>query len=80
MKVTIYVDGQPEQFETSVPVSYCLITSTMDAPSYFTTERLAIAAYYEAVKYHRDILATHKRYKFIVSLYEGTTLMRKTSK
>jgi hypothetical protein len=82
---TIHVDGQPEEFDTSIPnVSpFCLIaawSSVIAAPRYYSTEGEAAIAYDAEVKVHRDTLAANSQYKFNVSLFSGSTLLRKTSK
>lgn len=82
---TIHVDDQPETFDTSIPnmSPFCLIvawSSVIESPRYYTTEGEAVINYDIEVKKHRDILSANSQYKFNVSLFSGSTLLRKTSK
>lgn len=80
MKSTIHVDGQPEQFETTIPKNFRVVSSTIDEVFHFFTEAEAVLAYDEIVRQERAILAVNIDYKFLVALWEGHTLRRKTTK
>lgn len=84
-KATVLVDGQPEQFDVSLPEipPFCLVaawSNVFDIPEFFTVEGEAFLAYDAKVKKHRDILSHNPQYRFNVSLFNGSTLTRKTSK
>jgi hypothetical protein len=76
---TVHVDDQPKEFNTAIPPAFTLI-STTNPPKFFTTEAEAILNYDAAVKVERDFLAQARGHKFYVALYQGDTLIRKTSK
>lgn len=82
----VHVDGQPETFDTVIPnyvPGFCLVAAwcnVIEPPVYFITEAKAVIAYDLEVKKHRVTLAHNSRYHFNVSLFSGSTLLRKTSK